>query len=360
LVRRLACGCGAMTFNIAILLIEDGLASGAIYAMMALGFVLVFNVTRVIFVPFGDLVAYAALTLASFESQRTPGTIWLVGVLAIGAFLVELFHLWRVGKLRRIPRAFVLYIGLPAVPLAATLLLAQTPIPQAVAMLLTLALVLPIGPLLYRVVYEPVANAPVLVLLIISVALHFAVSGLALLFFGPEGVRTQSLVRGSYSLLGLAVPAQLTLILIATAALSTVLLLFFNSTLTGKAMRATAANREGARLVGIRTATMGSSAFIFAGVIATVAGILISPTTTIYYDTGLIVGLKGFVGSVVGGFVSYPLSVLGAAIVGQIESFSSFYASALKEAIVFAAIIPIVLWRWLLTAQVVVDEPEDE
>lgn len=105
---------------------------------------------------------------------------------------------------------------------------------------------------------------------------------------------------------------------------------------------------------------MGSAAFILAGVIATVAGILISPTTTIYYDTGLIVGLKGFVGSVVGGFVSYPLSVMGSVIVGLIESISSFYASALKEAIVFAAIIPIVLWRWLLTAQIGDDEHEDE
>lgn len=119
-------------------------------------------------------------------------------------------------------------------------------------------------------------------------------------------------------------------------------------------------NRDGAKLVGIRTATMGSAAFILAGVIATVAGILISPTTTIYYDTGLIVGLKGFVGSVVGGFVSYPLSVMGSVIVGLIESISSFYASALKEAIVFAAIIPIVLWRWLLTAQIGDDEHEDE
>lgn len=349
-----------MSFDIAILLIEDGLASGAIYAMMALGFVLIFNVTRVIFVPFGDLVAYAALTLASLQALKTPGTVWLVGLLSVGAFIAELVHLWRVGKLRRVPRAFVVYIFLPAVPVAATLFLAQTPIPQAAAMLLTLALVLPIGPLLYRLVFEPVANAPVLVLLIISVALHFAVSGLALLFFGPEGVRTQSLVRGAYSVLGFSIPAQLAVVLIATAAMSGLLLVFFNHTLTGKALRATAVNREGARLVGIRTATMGSAAFMIAGVIATVAGILISPTTTIYYDTGLIVGLKGFVGSVVGGFVSYPLAVLGSAVVGMIESFSSFYASALKEAIVFAAIIPIVLWRWLMSAQVVVDEPEDE
>jgi branched-chain amino acid transport system permease protein len=349
-----------MNFDIAILLVQDGLASGVIYAMMALGFVLIFNVTRVIFVPFGDLVAYAALTLASFQSHNTPGTVWLVSLLSVAAFSVELFHLCRAGKLRRIWRAFALYIILPAIPVTATLLVGALPLPPAVAMALTLALILPIGPLLYRVVFEPVANAPVLVLLIISVALHFAISGLALMFFGPEGVRTQSLMRGSYLFFGVDIPGQLLLVLAATVSLSILLFLFFTFTLAGKSLRATAVNREGARLVGIRTATMGSVTFLLAGLIATVAGILISPTTTIYYDTGLIVGLKGFVGSVVGGFVSYPLSVLGSVVVGLIESFSSFYASALKEAIVFATVIPIVLWRWFLAPEVGTDEHEDE
>jgi len=61
---------------------------------------------------------------------------------------------------------------------------------------LTFALILPLGPLLYRIVFQPIANTPVLTLFRVSVALHFAVSGLALLYFGPEGMRTQPLVRG--------------------------------------------------------------------------------------------------------------------------------------------------------------------
>ena len=84
-------------------------------------------------------------------------------------------------------------------------------------------------------------------------------------------------------------------------------------------MRATAINREGARLVGIWTTRAGALSFLLAAGIAAVAGILISPTTTIYYDTGLIVGLKGFIGSVVGGFVSYPLAAVGAIVIGLIE-----------------------------------------
>src|SRR5262245_52885805 len=72
-----------MTFEIAVLLVQDAFATGAIYVLMALGIVLIFNVTRVIFVPYGDLVAYSALTLASLEVKHTPGTVWLVLTLAV-------------------------------------------------------------------------------------------------------------------------------------------------------------------------------------------------------------------------------------------------------------------------------------
>ncbi len=349
-----------MNLDIAILLIEDGLASGAIYVLMALGFVLVFNVTRVIFVPFGDLVSYAALTLASFQLQRTPGTIWLLVTLAALAILLEVLRLYRIGQFARLPRALVVWGVLPLLPVACTLLLDGFALPSYVAIPLTFALILPIGPLLYRIVFQPIANAPVLVLLMVSVALHFAVSGLALMYFGPEGMRTTPLVQGAFDLFGIAISASLLLIVGVAAALSIALLLFFRLTLTGKALLATASNREGARLVGIRTATTSAAAFLVAGIIATVAGVLISPMTTIYYDTGLIVGLKGFVGSVAGGFVSYPLAALGGVIIGQVESFSSFYASAFKEAIVFAAVIPVILARWLWASNAHIEEHDEE
>lgn len=349
-----------MNLDIAILLIEDGLLSGAIYVMMALGFVLIFNVTRVIFVPFGDLVAYAALTLASFQLQRTPGTVSLIESLVGIVLILEFGKLYRSRQLRLLPRAVLIWGVLPLIPVAVTLWLGPITLPSYVAMPLTLALILPLGPLLYRIVFQPIANAPVLVLLMVSVALHFAVSGLALLYFGPEGLRTQPFVRGSTSVFGFLIPSQLVVIVGFAALFSILLFLFFRFTLTGMALRATAINREGATLVGIRTTTAGSVAFLLAAGMATVAGILISPTTTIYYDTGLNVGLKGFVGSVVGGFVSYPLAAFGAVLIGLIESFSSFYASALKEAIVFAAIIPIVLWRWLFVVRMGIEEPDEE
>ena len=75
------------------------------------------------------------------------------------------------------------------------------------------------------------------------------------------------------------------------------------------------------------------------------SGILIGPVTTLFYDSGFLIALKGFVGTVIAGMASFPLAVLGAIVVGVVESFSSFYASAFKEAIVFGLLIPFLLWR---------------
>jgi len=349
-----------MTFEIFVLLVQDAIGTGAIYVLMALGIVLIFNVTRVIFVSYGDLVAYSALTLGSFELQRMPGTVWLVLTLAALAFLVEAGSLIRRNKLALLPKAFLTWVIVPAIPVGAAFLIGAQNLPLPVAMLLTVALVLPLGPLLYRVVFQPIATAPVLVLLMVAVALHFAITGLALLYFGPEGLRTQAFVSGDVTIGGFAIPQQLILIVAAAVIFSAILFAFFRFTVAGKALRAVAINREGARLVGIWTTRAGAMSFLLASGIAAIAGILISPTTTIYYDTGLIVGLKGFIGSVVGGFVSYPLAAVGAVLIGLVESFGSFYYSALKDAIVFAAIIPIVLWRWLYVSAHDADEHEEE
>jgi branched-chain amino acid transport system permease protein len=92
-------------------------------------------------------------------------------------------------------------------------------------------------------------------------------------------------------------------------------------------------------------------------VIGALSGILIVPITTLYYDTGFLIGLKGFVAAIIGGLVSYPLTAIAALLVGSVESFSSFYASNFKEVIVFALIIPVLLLRSLATQ--VVDEDKD-
>ena len=82
-----------------------------------------------------------------------------------------------------------------------------------------------------------------------------------------------------------------------------------------------------------------------AALIGCISGMLVAPITTIYYDSGFLIGLKGFVAAIVGGLASYPAAALGAIFVGLIESFGSFWASAFKEVIVFTLIIPVLLWR---------------
>jgi branched-chain amino acid transport system permease protein len=128
-------------------------------------------------------------------------------------------------------------------------------------------------------------------------------------------------------------------------ALIVALYLFFERTLRGKALRATAVNRLGARLMGISTSGAGHLSFGLAAFIGALSGLLIGPATTMFYDSGFLIGLKGFVAAIFGGLASYPAAALGAIFVGMLESFGSFWASAFKEVIVFTVIIPVLLWR---------------
>ncbi len=347
-----------MNGEIAAILAMDGIASGAIYVLIGLGFVLIFAVTRVIFVPFGDIAAFTALTLASLETGGRPGTVGLVAVLAVLATVVEAVALIRARALRRLPRALLFYLVLPLLPAAAVWLLAGTTLAMPLRIALSLALVLPIAPLLDRIVFRPIADASVLLLLTVAVALHFALSGLGLMFFGPEGVRTQPLTERVFDVAGLVVNAQTLLVVAAAIVFSGLLFLYFEFTLRGKALRATAVNRTGARLVGIRPSSTGATAYLLASLLAGISGVLIAPVTTIFYDSGFLIGLKAFVGAIIGAMASYPVTALGALLVGLLESFASFWLSAYKEVVVFGLLIPVLLWRSL--GLVATDEEEAE
>jgi len=350
-----------MDAQIALILLTDGIANGAIYLLIALGIVLIFSVTRVIFVPFGDIAALTALNVATLQLGRLPGTVWLVTVLTAIAATMELALLLRRRQPQRIPAALLCYAALPMLPVAAAAALTAsgTKLPLPVLMLLALFLVMPVAPLLNRIVFQPMANASVLVLLIVAVALHFAVSGLALLFFGPEGFRNDALSDASVTIAGTVVSGQVLLMVGAAIALSALLFLYFTGTPTGKALRATAVNRTGARLVGIRPRRTGAVAFVLASLLGGISGLLIGPVTTVYYDSGFLIGLKAFVAAIVGGLGSYPLTVVGAVAVGVLESFASFWSSTLKESIVFGALVPILLWRSLIGARHGEEEEEE-
>jgi branched-chain amino acid transport system permease protein len=164
-------------------------------------------------------------------------------------------------------------------------------------------------------------------------------------FFGAEGFRNPSFWDQRFTLGPLALTGQTVIIFAVSIALILGLFLFFERTLRGKALRATAVNRLGARLMGISTIGAGKLSFGLAAFIGALSGLLIGPTTTVFYDSGFLIGLKGFVAAIFGGLASYPAAALGALMVGVLESFSSFYASAFKEVIVFTFIIPVLLWR---------------
>lgn len=108
--------------------------------------------------------------------------------------------------------------------------------------------------------------------------------------------------------------------------------------------------------MGISPAFAGQAMFLLAALIGVLSGVMIAPVTTIYYDSGFLISLKGFVGAIIGGLASYPLAAAGALLVGLLEAFSAFFASSYKEVIVFVLIIPVLVWRSLNTHHVEEEE----
>jgi branched-chain amino acid transport system permease protein len=343
--------------TIMLFLLQDGITNGAIYALLGLALVLVFAVTRVILIPQGEFVTYGALTYATLAAGQVPGTARLAVAMGIVAFILDLLLRRRALRLALIVQSLLTNIALPAAILALTLKLAGKDTPIAADIALSLLIVGTIGLYLYRIAFAPIAHTSVLVLLIAAVGCHLALQGIGLVFFGAEGQRGPALSNAAFTIDPLRFTGQSIAVYAVTLALIAALWLLFSFTLYGKALRATAVNRLGARLVGIRTALSGQIAFLLAAVIGATSGILIVPITTLYYDTGFLIGLKGFVAAIIGGLVSYPLTAIAALLVGSVESFSSFYASNFKEVIVFALIIPVLLLRSL--APPAVDEEKD-
>ena len=334
-----------MDFSIASILLLDGVTNGAVYALLGLATVLVFVVTRIVFVPQGEFVAYAALTLATLQTGKVPGTVWLLLILAGCCALAELATRWmRDGNIVAALKAAGMTLVAPVVVCAVTGWAAPQKFPIVIQALLSVALVTAYGPLMYRIAYQAIEDASVLVLLIVSVGVNMAMTGLALLFFGAEGFRNPSFWEFAANLGPVRITGDMLIIFASTIVLVIALWLGFGYTLYGKALRATAINRTGARLMGIPTHTAGQLTFTLAALIGAISGLLIGPSTTVFFDSGFLIGLKGFVVAVIGGLSSYPVTVVGALAVGIVESFGSFWASAFKEVIVFTLIIPVLLW----------------
>ena len=346
-----------MNTTILLFLLQDGITNGAIYALLGLALVLVFAVTRVILIPQGEFVTYGALTYATLSAGNVPGTAKLALAMGFVAFCLDIISARKSLNLRRMLRALGVNILLPLAIFALTTWLASRQTPVAVNIALSLVIVAAIGLFLYRIAFQPIAHTSVLVLLIASVGCHLALQGMGLVFFGAEGQRGPTISDMAFTVGQLRFTGQNIAVYAITVTFIVGLWLFFGYTLYGKALRATAVNRLGARLVGIRTSLSGQLAFLLASVIGAISGILIVPITTLYYDTGFLIGLKGFIAAIIGGLVSYPLTAVAALVVGSVEAFSSFYASNYKEVIVFTLILPVLVLRSL--AAPAVEEEKD-
>ncbi|HUY01653.1 MAG TPA: branched-chain amino acid ABC transporter permease [Rhodocyclaceae bacterium] len=336
-----------MDKTIFLFLVQDGVINGSIYALAAIALVLVFTVTRVILVPQGEFISFGAMTVAALEAGHMPPTAWLLVALGVLSAAAALVQQRRTLSVRGVTLIVLFNLVLPALLAALTYTLAPLKLGTAMNILLAVALIVPMGPMLYRVAFAPLANASVLVLLIAAFGVHFSLMGLGLVFFGPEGISTQPLLTQSFTAGGIPITGQSVSVVAATALLLIVFALFFGRTLIGKALRACASNRLGARLVGIPTAIAGQTSFALAACLGAVSGVLAGPIVTIYYDSGFLIGLKAFVAAILGGLVSFPLTVLASLGVGIAESFFSFWTSNFKEVMVFSLILPVLLWRSL-------------
>lgn len=348
-----------MNTTIAMLLIQDGLTSGAIYALIALALLIVFTITRVILVPQGQFVTFSALTFGLLQSGVMPLTAVPVAVMAVIAAGLDVAAASPERRWRTLRDAAWRQLAWPLLLLLITFSANPTGLGLFGQILFTLAVVIPLGPLMFRLVFAPMADASILLLLIVAVAVDVAMGGVALLLFGSDGVRTAPLLAMSIPLGAIRIHGAVLLVL-GTGAVSMLgLYLFFGRTLLGKALRATAFNALGARLVGIKVRRAGQVAFLLAAALGAVSGILVSSIMTVYFDSGFIIGLKGFIAAIIGGLVSYPLAVGGALVIGMIEAWSAFYNSTFQDVIVFSALVPILVVRSLLSPDLAADEPAE-
>ena len=269
--------------------VAGGLTAGAIYALVGLGFSIVFN-------------ASGAINFAQGE--------------------------------------FVMIGGMSAVALLATGL------PLSLAIALALAVAVIVGLLLDKLAIEPARNAGTVTLIIITIGASLFLRGLAQLvwdkrihvlpaFSGEQPIR----------LAGATLLPQSLWVLGVTALAVAVLSWFFGRTLFGKAMLASSYNALAARLVGIQTRTVLLVSFGLAALLGALAGVLTAPITFTSYDSGLMLGLKGFAAAMLGGLGSFAGAVVGGLVLGLLEALSAgFVSSAYKDAIAFLVLLALLFF----------------
>lgn len=273
----------------------SGLTQGSIYALIGLGFTIIYSVTQIINFAQGEFVMLGGM---------------LSYVLAVEA-------------------------GLP-VPLA---------------LIIAILIAAGVGALMYILAIRTARRASVISLIIITIGAAIFIRGIAGNQFGVNAVSpTPFTGRGSISFLGAYIEPQALWIIGITFLVTILLYLFLSHTMVGKALRACAVNPEAASLVGINTKAMALIAFIIAAAIGGIGGVVIAPMSMASYGMGVMLGLKGFVAAAVGGFMSPIATVIGGIMLGIIESLAvgfnwGPFTSAYKDVIALVVLLLILLIR---------------
>ena len=283
----------------------DGLSNGAIYALIALGYTLVYGIIELINFAHGDVFMIG--TLVSFGLWGTIGLTLTTGTLGI---------------------VFGLLVAL------------------VVAMLVCGVL----NVMIERVAYRPLRGAPKLAPLITAVGMSFILQNVGILWIGASQRGVPDLIHAQqelFSPLGRSISRGDVLAVVATIPLVMLLTTFVNTTRLGKAMRATAQDPDAARLMGINVDTTIALTFLLGGMLAGAAGLIfLVYQTTVWYFSGFIAGLIAFTAAVMGGIGNLQGAVLGGFIIGIIQQLAENRIGAQwTTAVVFAYLIMIMVFR---------------
>jgi branched-chain amino acid transport system permease protein len=217
----------------------------------------------------------------------------------------------------------------------------------AVSCLVAVLLVTLLGMLSERLVIYPLRRPNPLLITLVSIGLAIATRSLVMLVLGkqPVGYRGFS-ATSTIRIEGVSIQTQTLWIVGVTLAFLAVMQVFFERTMLGKALRAAAADREAAAIVGIPVETTVLLSFAIAALAGALAGAIITPLTLASYDQGAMYSFKGFSAAMLGGVGSLPGAVIGGLALGLLEAFGSFYISSdFKDAIAFAVLLAILFAR---------------
>ncbi len=334
-----------MNFELILQYLFSGLTYGSIYAIVAIGFNIIYNSTGIINFAQGEFVMLGSMLAYSFSKFMPLFFAVILAVLltaGIGS-LIEIIFIRSLLK-TSIIQINIILIGLI---LLIILLVLKEVITKSIIVLIFAFVFVSVFLIfinLLLIFYKPlnkflfkIKKPNVLQMIIVTIGLSIIIREIALQIWG-EQIKTLPFFTGnevsSISIFGAHFSPQILWILGITAFIVIGLTIFFKFTLTGQAMRACSANRDAARLCGINSQMMVNLSFVLSAGIGALAGCVVAPMTQTHYAVGTELAIKGFTVSILGGLGSSMAAVIAGLFLGIVESFSiSLFPEAYKEVI---------------------------